>query len=184
MSLATHINVNGHSSCTMYEHLESSTTIRLLDVQPGTAENPLTCDLRYCDLRHRDTVPDYEAISYVWGDATLSCSVVCNSQLVPVTQSLHQALLRLRLPDRTRTVWIDGLCINQTDDTEKSHQVQLMQRIFRDARRVLVWLGPDDSDAAYDAFEICRNLGQRKMSSEKLLAVITTTLCMNANSKR
>jgi hypothetical protein len=108
--------------CVMYERLESSTTIRLLEVQPGNTDDPLTCDLRHCDLRNRDidSVPEYEDISYVWGDATLCCSVTCDAEVVPVTLSLHQALTRIRFPSRSRTVWIDGLCINQTDDAEKS----------------------------------------------------------------
>jgi hypothetical protein len=169
----------------MYECLASSTTIRLLDVQPGTATDPLTCGLKHCDLRHRDlnTAPEYEAISYVWGNATSSCSVICDSTVIPVTQSLQQALLRIRLSDRIRTVWIDGLCINQTDDVEKSNQVQLMQRIFRDAKRVLVWLGPDGHNAAYDAFEICRSLEKQQMDCKELQETITAAMHMNAVSQ-
>jgi hypothetical protein len=53
-----------------------------------------------------------------------------------------------------------------------------MQRIFRDARRVLVWLGPDIHNAASDAFRICQQLGKRRMNREELQAVITDALGM------
>ncbi len=47
-------------------------------------------------------------------------------------------------------MWIDALCINQSDDDEKSWQVALMGRIFKWATLVVAWLGPeeDHSDVA------------------------------------
>ncbi|TVY50871.1 Heterokaryon incompatibility protein 6,OR allele [Lachnellula cervina] len=38
-------------------------------------------------------------------------------------------------------VWIDALCVNQADTTERNHQVRLMAQIYRNAEEVLVWLG-------------------------------------------
>ena len=35
-------------------------------------------------------------------------------------------------------------CIIQQDDEEKSGQIQLMRDIYRNAVRILVWLGPLD----------------------------------------
>lgn len=149
----------------MYKPLTSPTTIRVLHVHPAPEADPLTCSLEHCDL---DRNPEYEAVSYVWGDSDLSCSVTCDYKITPVTRSLHEALLRVRLLDRRRTVWIDGLCINQTNNVEKSHQVQLMQRVFRNAHRVLVWLGPDLYGQAREAFDICIRLGQQDMDPEEL----------------
>jgi len=154
----------------MYKQLASPTTIRVLHVHPAPETDLLTCSLEHCDL---DNNQEYEAVSYVWGDSDLSCSLTCDSKVTPVTRSLHEVLLRVRLPDRRRTVWIDGLCINQTDDVEKSHQVQLMQRVFRNAHRVLVWLGPDPHDFARDAFDICVTLGQQDLDSEELETALT-----------
>ncbi|KAF2433898.1 hypothetical protein EJ08DRAFT_582828, partial [Tothia fuscella] len=50
-------------------------------------------------------------------------------------------------------LWIDQICINQSDPNERSHQVQMVSRIYSQASQVLVWLGPksDDSDFAIDA---------------------------------
>lgn len=38
-------------------------------------------------------------------------------------------------------VWIDALCINQTDIDERSAQVRLMPQIYSNASCVIVWLG-------------------------------------------
>ena len=42
-------------------------------------------------------------------------------------------------------VWIDALCINQSDVEERASQVQLMDRVFRSAKLVFAWLGAPDS---------------------------------------
>jgi hypothetical protein len=160
----------------MYQQLTSPTTIRVLHIYPATETDPLTCSLEHCDL---DNDPNYEAVSYVWGDSDLSCLITCDSKVVPVTRSLHQALRRVRSPTQLRTIWIDGLCINQTDDVEKSHQVQLMQRVFRNAHRVLVWLGPDLDGFARDAFDTCAKLGQREMNIDDVETALATDLDTN-----
>jgi hypothetical protein len=165
----------------MYEELASPTTCRLLELEPGAADEPLVCNLRHYDIFD---YPVYEAISYVWGDPTLSCLVTCNSETVRVTNSLYSALKRVRLQDQIRAIWIDGLCINQTDDAEKSQQVRAMRHIYRYASRVLVWLGPDLDGDARDAFEICRSLGQRQMDVEELQAKATTDLRMQPKDWR
>ncbi|KAI0101515.1 hypothetical protein GGR51DRAFT_331203 [Nemania sp. FL0031] len=53
--------------------------------------------------------------------------------------------------------WIDAICINQNDTTERNHQVNMMERIYSTAAFVLVWLGEADkySDLAFD--EISRS---------------------------
>ncbi|KAF8862586.1 hypothetical protein BDZ45DRAFT_191581 [Acephala macrosclerotiorum] len=50
-----------------------------------------------------------------------------------------------------RCLWIDSLCINQDDHDEKSDQVGVMGRIYRQAEQVRVWLGDksDDSDRVF-----------------------------------
>ncbi|KAF2658000.1 hypothetical protein K491DRAFT_690554 [Lophiostoma macrostomum CBS 122681] len=41
---------------------------------------------------------------------------------------------------QSRYFWVDGLCIEQTDQHERNHQVSLMGLIYRNATRVMVWL--------------------------------------------
>ncbi|OBT93614.2 hypothetical protein VE01_08081 [Pseudogymnoascus verrucosus] len=59
-----------------------------------------------------------------------------------VTENLENALRHVRLPDKTITLWVDALCINQSDELEKSEQVGQMHEIYSRAASVLAWLGP------------------------------------------
>lgn len=43
--------------------------------------------------------------------------------------------------NRTLRVWLDVLCVNQRDDTEKSRQLTEMRAIYRSAELVVGWLG-------------------------------------------
>jgi hypothetical protein len=55
--------------------------------------------------------------------------------------------------DKPSHLWVDGICINQSDAEEKSQQVSLMSSIYSSAFQVLVWLGSeaDFSNLALDA---------------------------------
>lgn len=53
----------------------------------------------------------------------------------------------LRYPDKTRSLWVDAICINQGDIPEKNTQVPRMADIFRLAERVVVWLGAESDNS-------------------------------------
>lgn len=57
-----------------------------------------------------------------------------------------------RWEDKHKEIWIDALCINQNDDEEMERQVQIIDRIYQEAERVVVWLGveTDGSNRAMD----------------------------------
>jgi hypothetical protein len=79
---------------------------------------------------------------YVWGDARQPrVAIYCNDKNVMIRQNLHAGLVRLRLVDSIRTIWVDAICINQKDSDEKSWQVPLMAEVFSGAVRVVAWLG-------------------------------------------
>jgi hypothetical protein len=65
------------------------------------------------------------------------------------------ALKAIRRNDEAITIWIDAICIDQGITPERNHQVAMMGDIYRNAKRVLAWLGPaaDDSDAYFDYLE-------------------------------
>lgn len=63
-----------------------------------------------------------------------------------VTPNCHAALQRLRKTDSPRTLWIDSICINQSLNAEKNHQLMLTSRIYQGATRVVVYLGEGTSD--------------------------------------
>lgn len=115
---------------------------------PKTDDYLIHCTLIEVDL---NTKPNYEALSYTWAiDSDISGprtgapprTIICNGATLDVFKNLQNALLQLQeLGWTTTPIWIDAICINQRDDTEKSAQVNMMGDIFRAASRVVVWLG-------------------------------------------
>ncbi|KOC09605.1 hypothetical protein AFLA70_1g009091 [Aspergillus flavus AF70] len=76
-------------------------------------------------------------------------TILCNGKRLGVTANLYEALLSLR---ETRPgngeYWIDAVCMNQSDMTERNAQVGMMGRIYQSADLVLVWLGDCSSKLA------------------------------------
>jgi hypothetical protein len=112
--------------------------IRLLRLHQGEPNEDVQCSLYLATLGDDS---HYEALSYVWGDATLRRPILLDGQVTEVTVNLEAALKRLRYPDRDRHLWVDALCINQGDDVEKTHQVNLMHDIYLNSKEGLLWLG-------------------------------------------
>ncbi|KAF2026678.1 HET-domain-containing protein, partial [Setomelanomma holmii] len=88
-------------------------------------------------------VPDYEAISYAWGEGSLTRTLYYGfDKTIPiaVSETVHRLLRDLRPRTGYRLLWIDGVCIHQGDLTDKRDQVPLMSTIYRHATRTIVWL--------------------------------------------
>jgi hypothetical protein len=84
----------------------------------------------------------YEALSYAWGDTAKTKQILLNNRRFLVTENLFIALQHLRLEDEDRILWIDAICIDQTQNLERNHQIMHMASIYREAETVLFWLGP------------------------------------------
>ena len=120
--------------------------LRLLILHQGQQDEPIHCSLKACFISDQEP---YEALSYVWGDATITTPIYIGPlhKLFNVTINLACALSHLRYHDKDRILWVDAVCIDQSNDSEKSHQVRMMRDIFGGAERVLAWLGPETSGA-------------------------------------
>ena len=88
-----------------------------------------------------ESKPEYETLSYVWGDPNPTNEIIANGSAIKITKNLHTALCYLRSPGIPRVIWADGICINQLDLEERSCQVRMMDDIYRQARGVHIWLG-------------------------------------------
>lgn len=129
------------------------------------------------ELPHDELYPHYEALSYVWGsDDTPYVAHVQTTSLpdgtavfddgnwrsLKIGTNLRVALQHLRLPEQSRTLWIDAICINQRDEAEKAAQVTRMSTIYRRAERVIIWLGPkSDHPSSSLALSTLGYLGQQ-----------------------
>jgi hypothetical protein len=139
---------------------DNSSSFRLLEILPGT-EPEITCLLHNASLENG---PDYDALSYTWNDPRPTVEqiesdalvskifyVSCNGQRLQVGRNLDNALQQLRefrLRDNKvalqKYIWIDAICINQSDTQEKTQQVSQMGKIYQGAKIVVAWLGDSD----------------------------------------
>jgi len=58
-----------------------------------------------------------------------------------ITPNLYHALQALRMKENSRVLWVDSLCINQSDNKDKEIQIGMMLDIYRSAQHVVVYLG-------------------------------------------
>ncbi|PGH02631.1 hypothetical protein GX51_04514 [Blastomyces parvus] len=147
---------------------------RLLRLHRGTGNAELECDLLRRSLpTDADPEPDrlvdgvrapipepYDALSYTWGPKGQKCQIKIlegsESHPMEIRPNLKSALLRFRLPNSHRYLWVDALCVDQANQEEKSTQVSMMFRIFDTADNVCVWLG-EDADESARAMEFIRS---------------------------
>ena len=128
--------------------------IRLIRLLSDSFDAPIHCELFEASLD--DTELQYQAISYAWGDASITQCIQCNGLEVDMTVSVGTALQAFRHAEDVRILWADALCVNQEDPEERNSQVSMMGDIYRSASRVLVWLGVNeihDEDTIRTAFQ-------------------------------
>lgn len=124
--------------------------IRLLVLDATTTTGEISRELV---VRKLSPQLEYHALSYAWNGIAKSRQILINAEHIPVTESVHNALLNLRsivASSRRKgngdidnlPIWIDAVCINQDDTQERNEQVRQMERIYSIATKVLVYLGP------------------------------------------
>ena len=119
--------------------IQGVTCIRVLNLLPNAAfDSPVEVQLVEVDLAGK---PEYEALSYSWGDVKNKVGIICHGLRLDVTINCALALQYLRHKDQTRTLWVDAICIDQTNVAERNQQVRIMGDVYEMAQRVLVWLG-------------------------------------------
>jgi len=118
---------------------EHGNCIRLLALLPG--EGPILKATIYCV--NLSSNPIYEALSYVWGEMEAKAShfIEIEGTNMEITPNLYHALQALRMKENSRVLWVDSLCINQSDNKDKEIQIGMMLDIYRSAQHVIVYLG-------------------------------------------
>ncbi|KAF2995073.1 hypothetical protein E8E13_002682 [Curvularia kusanoi] len=125
----------------IYEPLDlTKRQIRLLTIRPSTSpDDPVQCDIQVFDMHD---APPYVTLSYVWGEAISVRYIILNGGWLRIGANLFNFLLCLRDdPSNVHYVWIDQLCIAQTLELERNHQVRLMSSIYERCLHVIMWLG-------------------------------------------
>ncbi|KAK4445121.1 heterokaryon incompatibility protein-domain-containing protein [Podospora aff. communis PSN243] len=151
-----------------YTPLPHDRAIRLLHLVPDrTQHHGFSLVLQAADL---DNAPKFCALSYTWQRAVVKTpaelepdyreapalvSVLCNGKRLEITENAFDFLCRIFScgqfrADKTQVganhVWIDSICINQSDARDRSHQVSLMGDIYFKCGGTIVWLGKEEPD--------------------------------------
>ncbi|KAH7082449.1 heterokaryon incompatibility protein-domain-containing protein [Paraphoma chrysanthemicola] len=152
--------------------------IRLVTLFPGRYIDAISCDLSTVSL---DDLPDYNALSYAWGDRADSRDILLNGVAFKVTRNLEASLRRLRHPNNSVFLWIDMLCIDQQSVEERTHQVNLMSLIYSCAVEVFVWLGDYVETALQkDSLSLHNNQGHEDLSHQEAVLALTALQHLSA----
>jgi hypothetical protein len=79
--------------------------------------------------------------------------ITLNSSQFYVTRNLYNFLVTARKTTFTSSLWIDAVCVDQTNILERNEQVKRMGQIYSNAKEVWVWLGLDPGRPAVSIAE-------------------------------
>lgn len=99
------------------------------------------------------TAPEYTAISYTWGDPRQLTVMLVNGRPMEVRCNCEYVLKQAWWQKGGGYVWVDAICINQTDNDEKSSQVAMMGNVYDRASQVLACVGRHEDDSHF-LFEV------------------------------
>ncbi|KAI1396315.1 heterokaryon incompatibility protein-domain-containing protein [Hypoxylon fuscum] len=106
-----------------YEPLpDTKNSIRLVEILDLDETRPVEVKCQMTTW-HMEQAPTYHAISYTWGDPTHTSFIQLNSKHLEVRQNCEYVLKQALQHGGSRYHWIDAICINQSDNKEKSDQV-------------------------------------------------------------
>jgi hypothetical protein len=126
------------SSKMIHEPLDSnSRKIRLLQVE-RPLKDAVHCTLSVFELAE---APPFKALSYTWGEPAPLHRIHIDGQSFDVRQNLWDFFVMTAEYDTW--LWIDAICIDQTSNRERNHQVAFMDAIYKAADEVLIWLGQE-----------------------------------------
>lgn len=142
---------------TVYRQLQTPSSIRLLKLRENGGSRGVRAELAAFELADQEC-PPFTTVSYTWGEGYSDESISLNGHDHRVLDSL-MPFLRMLCTNENQDFnlaehwfWIDSICINQADISERAAQVKLMNKIYQKAQRTMVWLaeGSEDTHRALD----------------------------------
>jgi len=140
-----------------YQPLSTERSFRLLRFRDFLHSEE--CELQTFEI---DNCPPFSTLSYTWGaplNTTKSeehykegsskifiIKTTSGQQHIPLLKNLYEGLCQLTKSEKPEYLWVDAICINQENETERAAQVTLMGDVYSRCERVIVWLGKDESD--------------------------------------
>jgi hypothetical protein len=116
---------------------ESQSSIRLVTISSElSADGSIQCYVSHSTLERAS----YVCLSYTWGSPGDPMRILINGAPFYVRKNLYDFLDMVRRMPMT-FYWIDAICIDQANITERNHQVAQMGQIFSKSFLVYLWLG-------------------------------------------
>ncbi|KAH6718248.1 heterokaryon incompatibility protein-domain-containing protein [Leptodontidium sp. MPI-SDFR-AT-0119] len=135
--------------------------IRLLTLRQGSNhDEPIECEVYNYDL---DNTPPYEALSYFWGTNQGTRVISVQGSPFRVREDLYTALCRLRQRQTSRILWVDFICIDQSNRAEIYNQMSRLGDIYVKAESVAVYLG-EGTMATDQAMDYLTQIEERGIS--------------------
>lgn len=120
--------------------------LRIRALKPCEALDTLVnCEIVH-DVSLKDFTGRFTTISYCAGDPSNTETITVNGIQFQAFANLAHALRQARYywkenqEDRELLLWVDQVCINQADSTERSYQVSIMGEIYAASEQVLICL--------------------------------------------
>ncbi|ROW03087.1 hypothetical protein VMCG_05784 [Cytospora schulzeri] len=145
-----------------HDPLPNKSWIRLVIVHTDLESGDIACTLQSFD---GNACPEYVALSYLWGDATPKRTIRVNGLPRKIHENLWNFLHRAWQNEMTDYFWIDSICLDQSNHSERNEQVQRMGDIYSQAHHVLSWVGEDPRGA--EALRTMAEIGQLSLWLEE-----------------
>ena len=107
-----------------------------------------------CEFSHHsiDQSPSYSTLSYTWTNLDLEKGETAiyaagSASYIQPNLAAWIETHGIRLASQGHRFWIDQLCIDQSNISERSYQVRLMKEIYTQSSKLFVWLGPGSEES-------------------------------------
>ena len=147
-----------------YHHLPllEADAIRILVLDPSEDfEVDLKGQFEHISLSGINDENDYVAISYVCGELEeyqdeiyIGAGNGGEYPTISIGPNLTSALRHLRKKDQPVRLWVDAICINHADLTERDNQVNRMRAIFSSAHETVIFLGDEGGNTGRSAWNL------------------------------
>jgi hypothetical protein len=169
-SLTQHYTSNSAES---YQHQPINLQrdqIRLLRlINPASRTCEPQWDLQIFDISN---APPYVAVSYQWGAVDHPRTISIDNNALCVNENAHEFLQTTsKATSQCSWLWIDSVYNDQTNHSERSHQVLLMSQIYSEAASVLIWLGSSDNNS-YCAAMLEVAMAHESTTTKRFLAAV------------
>ena len=142
MTLINTLPVSAYDHQPVFNHtpLIDPRNFRLLQLHPSRQPGSIRGFVHEIPVSIR---PPYVALSYEWGDADGYHLIQINDCDFKVRANLFDILTEYakRIYNRCY-LFVDAICIDQSNEAERNAQVRLMGKIFQQAKEVSAWIRP------------------------------------------